>query len=73
MQREPYLPSRKSVSERIKDLRKQREEIDERIRSLEALEHEALKEGGMQATYETPKKNPWDRSVPYWMKSGRHG
>lgn len=69
MQREPYLPPRKSASERIEDLRRQREDIDERIRSLEALEREALREGDIK----DPNRKHWDRSTPYWMKSGRHG
>ncbi|WP_410769611.1 hypothetical protein [Fontibacillus sp. BL9] len=65
------MPPRKSVSDRIEDLRKQREEIDNRIRSLEALKREARDE--KEITFDAVKASHQDRKMPYWMKSGRHG
>lgn len=68
MNREPYLPPRKSVNERIEDLKKKRVEIDRKIRMLESLEQEAYIDTmkSWSATADPHKK-------PYWMKSGRHG
>ena len=71
MHREPYLPPRKSTNERIEELKKERDELDRKIRHLEEAKRELSKEVTM---YTCAESKPWDdRKKPYWMKSGRHG